>query len=454
AVADDATADRENGIDRDGRFNLSWSYPSSAASVPCGYRVEETRPTASGTIWLDDAEELMLDAGNSKWDSATGWTTRPHPNTLSLGYGAVYTDDANATITTKTAIALPPALITLTFESFEDLEVDFDYGHVDVSDDGGASWRELATYNGAFSGVRSVDLSPFAGKAVKLRFRLTSDGGVSMPAYQGWWIDDIRIQAGASFNAIATLPSSTTSLAIGGKQDGTYAYRVVALFDNCVSNPFATTPSNIQQVTVQISTRPPMAAFTSSANPSESAQSVTFDASASADQDQVGSNPGIASYQWSFGDGATATTAVATHAYTSPGTYRVALTVVDEEGESANTESLQTVHDPNANVFGGGSANVVDFGVNASNLGNTANGDFTWNDMDTGLNFESVRITRVERSGNKATIYGDCTKNKTQTLPFVLTLIDRGTTGDIVNLDAGSYSGGGIVNDGNVTVQP
>ncbi len=76
----------------------------------------------------------------------------------------------------------------------------------------------------------------------------------------------------------------------------------------------------------------PSAAFTSQAG--APGATTTFDASASTDPD--GS---VASYQWSFGDGDTATTAGPTvaHVYASAGTYPTTLTVVDDEGCSTAT---------------------------------------------------------------------------------------------------------------------
>ena len=58
---------------------------------------------------------------------------------------------------------------------------------------------------------------------------------------------------------------------------------------------------------------------------------VTFDGS----QSQPGSSP-IANYEWNFGDGTTASGAVVTYVYNSPGTYQVTLTITGQDG-SGNT---------------------------------------------------------------------------------------------------------------------
>jgi len=55
-----------------------------------------------------------------------------------------------------------------------------------------------------------------------------------------------------------------------------------------------------------------------------------FDGTGSSDPDGP-----ITSYRWAFGDGATATGAVAQHTYAAPGTYTVQLAVTDEDGRAA-----------------------------------------------------------------------------------------------------------------------
>jgi len=84
--------------------------------------------------------------------------------------------------------------------------------------------------------------------------------------------------------------------------------------------------------------RPPVAAFTESAETVYTSEGITFDASSSFDLDGV-----IVTYFWDFGDGINATGVVVNHAYTRNGTYTVTLTVTDDDGMSASTSAIKTV---------------------------------------------------------------------------------------------------------------
>ena len=70
-------------------------------------------------------------------------------------------------------------------------------------------------------------------------------------------------------------------------------------------------------------------------------QAVVFDAGTTTDE---GVTCGAAcTYQWAFGDGATATGQTATHAYSTTGTFAVTLTATDAAGVSASTTKHVTV---------------------------------------------------------------------------------------------------------------
>ncbi len=73
------------------------------------------------------------------------------------------------------------------------IEQGFDFGHVEVSTDGGNTWTEVASYTGNLTHweFESIDLSAFCGMSdVRIRFRLTSDGAVTE---DGWYIDDLKV---------------------------------------------------------------------------------------------------------------------------------------------------------------------------------------------------------------------------------------------------------------------
>ena len=79
----------------------------------------------------------------------------------------------------------------LSFWHKYDLEVDYDYGKVQISADGGA-WTTLASYTGLaliWEQIH-VDLSPFAGQDIAIRFVMESDYSVNE---DGWYIDDVVV---------------------------------------------------------------------------------------------------------------------------------------------------------------------------------------------------------------------------------------------------------------------
>jgi hypothetical protein len=82
---------------------------------------------------------------------------------------------------------------------------------------------------------------------------------------------------------------------------------------------------------------PPVAAFTHACT----ALSCSVDGSGSTDADGL-----VVGYAWDFGDGATASGAVASHDYSTSGTFPITLTATDDDGATAMTSISVTVTDP------------------------------------------------------------------------------------------------------------
>ena len=112
-------------------------------------------------------------------------------------------DGNNIDAAAVTEVAVPAGAPALTFLAKYGAEAGYDYGYVEVSTDGGATYTAIPgdrtvdgprgpALNGATTGFEphSYDLSAYAGQTVLLGFRYVSDGGVNEGGLQ---IDDIAV---------------------------------------------------------------------------------------------------------------------------------------------------------------------------------------------------------------------------------------------------------------------
>jgi PKD repeat protein len=86
----------------------------------------------------------------------------------------------------------------------------------------------------------------------------------------------------------------------------------------------------------------PAARFTFSPQGGHAPLDVTFDGTASTDEDGQ-----VTAYRWNFGDGSTGTGATTTHRFATQGTYTVTLTVTDNDGKTGSTTHSIVVDKPN-----------------------------------------------------------------------------------------------------------
>ena len=132
------------------------------------------------------------------------------PNSGSFAFWSNKGDTSDMTLTREFDFSGVTGPIDLTFNTWYDIETDYDYVYLEVSEDGGQTWSIITTpsgtgedpsgnsygwgYNGVSNGWReeSVDLSAYAGRKVQLRFEYVTDGAVNG---EGLLLDDIRVDA-------------------------------------------------------------------------------------------------------------------------------------------------------------------------------------------------------------------------------------------------------------------
>ena len=458
-IQDDPYPDQANGVDTDGSYRLSWTYPASPVEQPCGYRIEET--TAWSLDFFDNGSESLTAGSNSKWTSSGDWISARHPITGDDGYAVVYTVEQNSPLSQTQSITIPAGRVaTLGFDSFEDIERNFDFGFIEISTDGGSTFTTLAAYTGVFSGRRSVDLSAYAGVPIKVRFRLTSDI-ITAPPQLGWFIDNIRIDSSV-LNHIGTT-ASLQHFDVSGRGNGTYGYRIQGLFGDCSADPQAGPYSASQLITVKLGppTLAPTASFTSYPEPAEVNSPVSFDAAASFDNDSEGPSPSILNYFWSFGDGTTysTTSPLTTHTYNSVGIYRVLLVITDNEGETSETEQYIVVDNPQPSEIratGSGYFLVREkrarFGFEVMKNGNVFSGSLKYHDTAGSLKVDALSIMSVQRFGSSVTFNGTCTINKQGGHTFTVDAVDGSPDTFRIRLSNGYEASGDVT--GNVSVGP
>ncbi|GAA3544764.1 hypothetical protein AFL01nite_16290 [Aeromicrobium flavum] len=132
-----------------------------------------------------------------KWSTVTNDPDRP-------GDAVLFSGDANSLdVSAVTPVTVPATNATLTLDAKYGAEEGYDYGYVQVSTDGGATYTSIAgdktvagpqgpSLNGATDGFEqhTFDLSAYAGQQILLSFRYISDGGVNEG---GLKIDNVAI---------------------------------------------------------------------------------------------------------------------------------------------------------------------------------------------------------------------------------------------------------------------
>lgn len=195
-----------------------YSYPDRAVGPAATKKVDSTGVVA-GDVHQFGTDYLEFDSGSSSGSvgvSFSGDTQVPVIAGQAAVQGAFWYSGTGDNIDSALTRELDLSKVdkaTLTFRTWFDTEHSFDWGYTEVSKDGGKTWQVLAgtqtstddplgvAYGPGYSGTSGgggdpawvnerMDLTPFAGSKVLLRFELINDDGTSLP---GWAVDDIAV---------------------------------------------------------------------------------------------------------------------------------------------------------------------------------------------------------------------------------------------------------------------
>ena len=180
----------------------------------------------------DDFESGLANwTADAPWGETTAFYASPvysATDSPSTFYGASV--DASLSLGSSIDLAAATAPV-LRFKHRHQLEDGHDFGYVETSTDGGASWSApVATYTGGLGtwSREQVDLSVLAGyNDVRVRFRIVADGTVQQ---DGWYIDDVLI-AEAPAAVTLSIPSGMTPNSVdlawsASAEPGFAAYRI------------------------------------------------------------------------------------------------------------------------------------------------------------------------------------------------------------------------------------
>jgi PKD repeat protein len=249
-----------------------------------------------------------------------------------------------------------PAPLNVTLYADGSYDPDGPIGNIEwLADEGGTYWGATAYYTFTSNGIHAVTLRVYDSRGeIGTTNILVNVGGPNMkpvavasasPA-QGPAPLWVYFTGSGSYDTDGNIVSYAWTFGDGGTADyaspthyyanaGTYTANLVVT-DNAGGKG-----TNTVTIWVGASNRPPVAVVSANPTKGNAPLTVSFSSVGSSDPDGL-----IASYAWTFGDGATSTAASPAHTYLNRGAYTARLTVTDDLGATATASAAITVRRP------------------------------------------------------------------------------------------------------------
>jgi carboxypeptidase T len=207
------------------------------------------------TVFTDNCSNLSQWTGT--WGNSTTQFVSPAKSITDSPVGT-YATGSNTKTTTISNISLAGAVAAyLEYYAQWQIEKNYDYAEIQISTNNGTTFSPLCaryTHNGnsnqdnlkpLYDGFQRVwvkeriDLAPYLGQSIKLRFNMVADGGVE---YDGFYFDDITVKVINPSIGIANQTSLENNLQL--YPNPTTGKFVLALNDN-TSGPVKISVSNL-----------------------------------------------------------------------------------------------------------------------------------------------------------------------------------------------------------------
>ena len=172
-----------------GVFTRSFSLPTGAPPVPFTLLVDDVESGAGVWTTGGDGMASMQITDEESHSPTHAWTEGVTP-------GTEYVNNADNWFQSPVYDFGAYDSVMMSFWQLYDLEDDFDFGNVEVSRDGGATWETAASYTGYDNWTwtqETVDLGLEHETNARIRFRFTSNADT---LGDGWHVDDIEIYGG------------------------------------------------------------------------------------------------------------------------------------------------------------------------------------------------------------------------------------------------------------------
>ena len=230
----------------------------SPGAPPNGSDYVRLRDASGHYLGADEIRSLTFDGAETLEAKPIEWTVEPSPPDRP-GNPALFSGSGpNFDRSIVRSVDVPAASPTLTFQTRWNTEPLWDFGFVQVSTDGGATYTSLANadttsehdpgaipqvvdnlpgFTGDSGGwkTETFDLSAYAGQSVLLAFRYVTDSGVDLP---GWWVDDVTV-GGQLVSDGSTLDGWQSTTAVRPDPVAGYTVQLVGYASKTLDRPAA-----------------------------------------------------------------------------------------------------------------------------------------------------------------------------------------------------------------------